>query len=467
MQLLLTRYLRRSSLFWGLFLFFLLAMLLATALSMVVQPPKGKPSPWLNAIFEKNLEMLGEQLAETHEAGDDAKLVEIATTWRKRSGMRLFLFYQLEPVPQTWTPPTEVVQLAHKAVGKKESVVLDYSYTFYRALALDRIDLPNYVIVSCTSTTTPLTATLKPIALKIRITSNTIIAVLACLLLTLLITQPIKKLCTVLREFSAGNLHIRYRKSFWPQWKEVDNLSEEFNVMADMIEKLLREKELLLRDISHELKAPLARISMMLGIASTDCDKCDPELLESLEKEISTIDALIQEILILSRYNSIKELRDLQPVNLADLIEDICDELDYEIKAKRCIINCNLQRDIPFLAVVEIIRRGIDNIIRNAVRHNAPDTRIDISLETIQAEKIVKLKVRDHGNGLDEDCLKKIFEPFIRCESNTEGFGIGLAIAKKAVNLHRGIIYAENVSDGGFCVTLELPLKQHLLSCIR
>ena len=230
--------------------------------------------------------------------------------------------------------------------------------------------------------------------------------------------------------------------------------------MAERLQSLIESQKALLRDVSHELRSPLARLQAALGLARRHTEGRAAEELDRIEREAERLNELIGQILSLSRMAGETLERTCEPVDLTALIDTVCHDADFEARQR--------DRRVAVLATVPVTVSGnpallhsaIENVVRNAVRYTAAGTTVEVTLAMVSGA--VEVRVRDHGAGVLPEYLERIFEPFFRAsearERGSGGYGLGLAIARRAIELHRGSIRADNESAGGLVVTLWLPL---------
>ena len=233
--------------------------------------------------------------------------------------------------------------------------------------------------------------------------------------------------------------------------------------MTNRIRKLIETQKRLLRDISHELRSPLARMQVAIDLAYKKYKPSDTDEFDRIEQEIEQLDSLIRELLAFVRIDTNINI-DRITLDLYELICHIVDDIDYENQQKQtrrefeieCAGSVHVEGD-PLL-----LHRALDNIIRNAHYYSPPDSLIHIRTNKIVND--VQIEIEDCGPGVPEEMLGEIFEPFVRVsparESDTGGSGIGLAIAKRIIENHDGITAAFNKTNGGgLIVSITLPMK--------
>jgi len=273
------------------------------------------------------------------------------------------------------------------------------------------------------------------------------------------ITRPIDDLTNAVQNFASGSLDGAPSRRTLGRRDELGRLARDFATMGARIRELLASRERLLRDVSHELRSPLARIRLALGLARQPGSNVDQQLTR-LEHNTERLDALIGQILSVTRLGAGDEALRRTETDVAALVSGIARDADFEARAvgKRVRLlsptnGLSLRIDATWMA------SAIENAVRNAVRHTAVATEVTVSLETSPGS--VTVRVADHGPGVPETELKNIFEPFHRVvdarDRNSGGEGLGLAITARVVAAHGGTAAARNAPDGGLIVELVLP----------
>jgi two-component system sensor histidine kinase CpxA len=288
--------------------------------------------------------------------------------------------------------------------------------------------------------------------------------------LVLLFTRPLVKLRRAARELAQGNLRTRVAepasKSRFFRGDEFQALVHDFNHMADRLESLVGAQQLLLRDVSHELRSPLARLNVALELAREDADP-DSEIethLGRIERETERLSKLIGQLLTLSSMEAMNQVDNLGPVLLNEMIHQMIPDAGYEARQRQCTISFHAGAECIILGKSELLYRAIENILRNAIRYTEESSEVEIRLSAEPEEKggVAVLEISDRGPGIPESELRSIFQPFYRVDrarsAGTGGFGVGLAIAERAVKLHHGELRAYNRAGGGTTVRLQLPL---------
>jgi len=284
---------------------------------------------------------------------------------------------------------------------------------------------------------------------------------LVCYLLAWSLTSPVTRLRQAAQRLAAGDLSARTGA---PDRRrdELGELMRDFDRMAERIEGLMDTQSRLLKDVSHELRSPLARLSVALGLAR---HKANPEVegsLNRIELEADRLNLLIQRLLTISRLETGAEGINKSSVSLRDLVEHVARDAEFETPNHLCQVIAEGDQPYQVEADPDLLRSAVENVVRNATHYTAEGTPIQIRLERdkTHAEEIV-LSVFDSGPGVPPEELAKIFQPFYRLDDarnrQTGGAGLGLAIAQRAIRLHGGTVRASNRSEGGLAVEIRIP----------
>jgi two-component system sensor histidine kinase CpxA len=227
--------------------------------------------------------------------------------------------------------------------------------------------------------------------------------------------------------------------------------------MAERMETLLTAERRLLQDISHELRTPLARLSFAAELSRTAEDR--NAATARLKKEIGRLTDLVGALLQVTRVEGDPSSRNLTDLPLDDFLREVVDDCAVEAEARGCRVNLETSASLHFRGDRELLRRAMENIVRNAIRYAPSGTPVEVKLSSEHDD--AEISVRDYGPGVPENELPKIFKPFFRVDesrdSSTGGVGLGLAIAHRAVTVHHGTMTAKNAGPG-LLVQIELPL---------
>ncbi len=277
---------------------------------------------------------------------------------------------------------------------------------------------------------------------------------LVCWLLALNIANPLRELAHAVDRFGRGELDVRLNSR---RSDEIGVLSRSFDRMADRIGMLVTAERRLLQDVSHELRSPLARLSFAAELTRTADDR--DAAVARLKKEIDRLTTLVSTLLEVTRAEGDPSATPLEPVRLGELLRDVVEDCRMEAEVRGCRIGVTGNLDLPFRGDRELLRRAVENVLRNAIRHTPEGAAVDVDMES--TGQSARICVRDSGPGVPEELLPRIFQPFFRVDdsrdSATGGVGLGLAIASRAIAVHHGRVWAENGSPG-LHVWIELPL---------
>ncbi|SEM49155.1 two-component system, OmpR family, sensor histidine kinase CpxA [Syntrophus gentianae] len=286
---------------------------------------------------------------------------------------------------------------------------------------------------------------------------------LVCYLLARYLTSPILKLGTAARQLAAGDLSVRVAPSIGRRKDEIALLALDFDGMAERIESLLNSQRKLLRDISHELRSPLARLNVALELCRKGSKAELERFLVRIGRESDRLNEMIGHLLTLSRVESGIATLEKKRIDLTKLLREIAEDSDFEAQGLGRGVTLDAQPACFVEGDEELLRQAIGNVARNAVRYTQEGSDVEISLGPADppGRKVVVI-VRDHGPGVPEEALPHLFTPFYRVsdsrERETGGTGLGLAISESAVRLHGGTILAANAPGGGLIVEIVLPL---------
>jgi len=285
-----------------------------------------------------------------------------------------------------------------------------------------------------------------------------------CFLLARYLIAPVDRLRLVTRQLAAGDLNVSVSGSLKGRQDDLGLLAADLDSMAARLRNLLESKQQLLRDVSHELRSPLARMQLALSLAGRG-DSGVERHLARIACEADRLEQLIARTLKLARIERAGEGIERVPIDLHELLTNIVADVAIEADAQGCTIALSAQPSLQICGDVELIRSTFENVIRNAIRYSSSGTEVTITARQAADGSHAEVVVQDHGPGVPEQDLALIFEPFYRVGSARDraggGEGLGLAIAARAVAVHGGTIGASNLGRGGLAVRIQLPaLKQ-------
>ena len=290
------------------------------------------------------------------------------------------------------------------------------------------------------------------------------VAGVLCFVLARHIATPIDRLRLAARNIANQQLQTRVDGSVLDRRDELADLGRDFDRMAERIEDLVTAQRQLLADVSHALRSPLARLNVALGLARQRQGQPTPEHLDRIEAEADRLNRLIGQLLTMARVDSGVDIERQTRFDLGSVVEEVSTDADYEARNRRCSVRFEQRAACVVQGAREMLRGAVENVVRNAVRHTAERTSVDVSMDRRDTPSGVRavIEVRDHGPGVPESAFDGLFVPFNRIVdpglSNPDGTGLGLAITRRTFEVHGGSATAANARDGGFVVTLELPL---------
>ena len=286
-----------------------------------------------------------------------------------------------------------------------------------------------------------------------------------CFWLARYLTTPLLKLRTTTNELAEGNLGARVAARLTKRRDEVGQLGRDFNGMAERLESMVKAQQRLLGDISHELRSPLARLGVALGLARQRSGADATGALDRIERESDNLNEMISQLLELTRLESGTDVRKRTTIDLASLVRDVAEDADYEARGVNRSVQVVWTERCSINGIEDLLRSAVENVVRNAVRFTPEGTAVEVALQRQNgvAGNVAVISVRDHGKGVPAESLEKIFRPFYRAEDARDrqsggGTGLGLAITERAVRMHGGSVKAENAKDGGLAVEMRLKL---------
>jgi two-component system, OmpR family, sensor histidine kinase CpxA len=282
------------------------------------------------------------------------------------------------------------------------------------------------------------------------------------LLATRSVTRPVDWLRSAARNLAQGELSARAggNTSALKPAREVDGLIRDFNHMAQRVEELVHSQRQLIADVSHELRSPLTRLSLAVDLLRQFPEDKD-EHLARFENELGKLNQLIERLLTLSRLESSTIVLKEEFFDLSDLVSEVISDVQFEASARGCSATCTRSEQCPITGDQDLLRSALENVLRNAVQYADEGTTVYVELACHQGHATVT--VTNTGSALPDHEMNQMFQPFFRGgearSRRTDGHGLGLAIALRAVALHRGSIAAHNTGSR-VAVTIELPLDR-------
>ena len=294
----------------------------------------------------------------------------------------------------------------------------------------------------------------------VRIATPTLISFILCLLLAHSFSKPVRLIKKATTKLGQGDFNVRV-EGVSKLSGELGQLANSFNKMAEQLQQNQSAQRRLLGDVSHELRSPLTRLQMALGLAQQDSTKAQAreQYLQRCQREIERLDHMIENVLVLSRLENTLHTTESEQVNLSALIQNIINDEQFVADEKSIKIEMNDPKAIIISADQTLLTSAISNVLSNAVKYGPEQSTINVTLSSDKHN--ITLIISDCGEGVPEQALAQLFTPFYRVnlarDRNTGGTGLGLAIAKQAIIAHQGEIFAKNNAMKGLSVTIQIP----------
>lgn len=296
-----------------------------------------------------------------------------------------------------------------------------------------------------------------------RVMLSVIISGIICFLLARYFTKPLSNLRRSTQKLTLGEFDTTSLQELRNRNDEFGALAVEFDFMSKRLGNLLESQRQLLRDISHELNSPLARIRVAIELARNKYKDEEGSELDRIEREIGRLEFLIRELLTFVKIESLENLPEMTKVDVQQMLNQIVDDAKFEREhspvEQKIVLNC--EGGVALFADARLMHRAIENIVRNACYYSPRNAQITINCHSDGFN--VSITIEDQGPGVPDDMLGKIFQPFVRVssarETDTGGSGIGLAIAKRVIDIHKGSVTARNKpANKGLIVSITLPV---------
>ena len=454
-----------STLFLKIFLWFWLAMVVVTTV-VFTQAQYIRAN---QTLLDRTLTpLLAQQSAEIFENYGPSEFPKYFQNFEKAFRFTGYFFNQESTELQGKAVPPEVFRITKLAASNDETQIVTINGRRFVGQQTVAPSGRHYLLVAQLSF--PAFSDFLRAAPQIeimRIGAVLLLSALVCFWLARYITAPVRELRTAANQLANGNLAARVGDSALGRHDEIAQLSRDFDNMAQRIESLVSSQQRLMTDISHELRSPLARLSIALGLARKQANPQSLAALDRIERESERLNDLIGNLLKLSRIegqDASSSTRELIPVD--ELVCEVAADVDYEGRSRNRSVRVLRSESCFIFGIPELVRSAIENVVRNGINYTHEGTEVEISLEVSRPDQAAVICVRDHGDGVPNEDLENIFRPFFRVEDARErssgGTGLGLAITERTVRLHRGRAKAENAFGGGLIVELRLPLASEI-----
>jgi two-component system, OmpR family, sensor histidine kinase CpxA len=447
------------SLYLKIFIWFWLAMIIINVV-LFAAVALTRPTPTRRSW--RDLTQVGpnaQKAAEIYDQSGAAALTGALQATEKSSGVSATFFDENGNELSGRTIPPGARDLVAKALESRE---IEFNFAGQNTLVARPVASPKgqrYVYVAHIPRP-PFQPSFQTLGLRLLVVL--VIGGIFCYWLARYLTQPLLKLRTTTNELAEGNLGARVSTKLAKRRDEVGQLGRDFNSMAERLETMVKAQQRLLGDISHELRSPLARLGVALGLAR---QRSGPEAngaLDRIERESDNLNEMISQLLTLTRLESGTDGRRRTDVDLAALVKEVADDADFEARGQNRSVQVVSSDNCSIKGVEELLRSAVENVVRNAVRFTPEGTAVEVALRKQNggSDRYAVISVRDRGRGVPEEALEKIFRPFYRTEDARDrqsggGTGLGLAITERAVRMHGGSIQAVNAAGGGLSVEMK------------
>lgn len=400
----------------------------------------------------------------TFESGHHTALKKLLSQAGKSRKMTLYLLSSTGEILGNQAPPQSVKRIAKNLENEQldeglikfgdlivSHEILSTSGKAYRLASVSQVPLSSFIIIPWAG-------------LTIRLATAIFISGLICYLLSRYLTFPLRQLSMAAKSIAKGNLNTRVGHIKGHTKDEIDALRKEFDRMAEQLETMVNSKERLLQDISHELRSPLARLQIAIELGRKKVNGLAEQAFSRMLVECDRLNTLIGEILDYARLDKSTDNLVIRPIPVQEIVRNIVTDAQFEFDTNPSRVTVEIDKGCAetILADERLLHRAIENILRNAFNYAPAQSKIHLHLT--QSENLLKIQISDQGPGVPQDQLDKIFHPFYRVdlsrEKRTGGYGLGLAIAQKAIQLHRGRIIATNRPEGGLLVQIEIPVVE-------
>ena len=286
---------------------------------------------------------------------------------------------------------------------------------------------------------------------------------LVCFPLARYMTRPVIKLSAAAQKLAGGDLSARAGISGSRRKDEIAELVRDFDSMAGRLEAMVKAQSRLWSDISHELRSPLARLSVALELARQRSGPNASGALERITLESERLNELIGRLLTIAKLDSGEDKIEKSPIPLEELVSEVANDAEFEAQSRQCHVKFTSREDFTLMGNATLLRSAVENVVRNAIRYTKEGTNVEILLASDDRANTALLTIDDSGPGVPADALDKIFRPFYRIDDargrQTGGVGLGLAITERSVLLHGGTIRALNRPEGGLRLEIRLPVN--------
>jgi two-component system sensor histidine kinase CpxA len=459
------------SLFLKIFLWFWLVQIIISvvlfAVGNILRPQPG--SDLWHSTLNYAIARTADSALAAYQKGGESQLNRVLFRAGRQAHVRAYFFDASGKSLGTKVPPPEVEQLAKQTIAQHPKDALGNSDLTAKVVRSPGGDMYVMVWQMPRRTRGPFDIfAVRNTRDFARLMALLLISGIVCYGLAKYLTSPAIKLRRATRQFAGGDLSARVAAKMGRRRDELADLGRDFDQMAERIETLMLSERRLLGDISHELRSPLARMTVALDLMEENVDASGHEYLERIRRETKRLNEMIGQLLALSRLESGSAKVEDTVVDLPKLLEGIVADAEFEAHSQNRHVRLTQVDPCRTTGAPELLRSAIENVVRNAVRYTAENTTVEIELKKLQsgnsAHKQCQIRVRDFGVGVPPETLPHLFHPFYRVtdarDRQSGGTGLGLAISERAIRFHGGNIKATNSDQGGLIVEITLPLLE-------
>lgn len=455
----------RNTLFVKIFLWFWLCIIIiiAAVAAIIMMHLGGLHGSEWRLLAERSLLLHGTTAVTIYEDKGKRSLLEQVRLWQKETHVTAFLFQGSKELAGR-NVPQQLANLAIKVEksGDPESISIGNYLYVARSIASQTGTQYVFMVESDRKGYFKQIATL-PRYIVIKIICTLVFSALFCFALSCSFTSSIRKLRNATYRLAKGDLSSRVLPVIGNRNDELSDLAMDFDQMAERIELLVTSQKKLLADISHELRSPLSRLTVALDLCRLQAEEPLQKHLNRIEIETNRLNEMIGQLLDLARFESgIAEIESVR-VDLSTLVSELVEDANFEAGSRGCRVTLINPEPCYVCGIPDHLRSAIENVIRNGLRFTRAETDVVVSVLRQSAASKVTILVRDHGPGVSEAALDKIFLPFYRVQDARDrqngGTGLGLAITERIIRLHGGNVRAYNAAGdgGGFVVEITIP----------
>jgi signal transduction histidine kinase len=418
-----------------------------------------------SSMYASVASMLAAEAARAYESGGPAGFTRFASSLAGDHKSQLFLLDEFNKDVLSRAISRETLRLASEA--GKDQLVTKYIPLYERVAAYKFVSSsgrPYTLVLYEHSAPLNLTGVLLSAGIPFLLGLLFVVTVL-CFWLAYHIAAPIHNIQSAARRVAQGDLSARVPHAVSLRRDELAALALDFDSMVERIETLIRTQRNLLTSVSHELRSPLARLNVSLALMRKYTPQEAFDICERMERDIARIDALIEQLLTLSRLEAGLSLGERENVNFTLLVQEVVADGNFEAQSLGKSVSLESSSPVVLETADSLaLRSACENIVRNAIHFTRPGTEVNVALgiDNAASSRHVFLTVRDQGPGVPKDALQNIFSPFFRINGpgrRKEGNGLGLAIALEAIRLHHGSITASNLNPEGLEISVRLPVS--------